>query len=125
MIMLSAAARVVAPGLGAQFDRDSRAFHAAMDDGRQAAIAAAGRLRATLRQLSNAFASADMGRNTTFAIIDTITSEAILDRFTDYAGSVQVMATDTLLGSGQWRRNPVGDRQFDPGGYQRRLSGRA
>lgn len=98
MIMLSAAARVVAPGLAAQFDRDSRAFHQAMDDGRAAAIAAAGRLRATLRQLANAFASADMGRNTTFAIVDTITSEAIRDRFTDYAGSVQaVMATDTLL----------------------------
>jgi len=98
MIMLSAAARVVTPALAAQFDRDSRAFHQAMDDGRQAAIAAAGRLRATLRQLANAFAGADMGRNTTFAIIDTITSEAIRDRFTDYAGSVQaVMATDTLL----------------------------
>ena len=39
-----------------------------------------------------------MGRNATFAIIDTITSQAIRDRFTDYAGSVQaVMATDTLL----------------------------
>lgn len=98
MIMLSAAARVVAPGLAAQFDRDSRAFHQAMGQGRQAAIAAAGRLRATLRQLAGAFAGADMGRNTTFAIIDTITSQAIRDRFTDYAGSVQaVMATDTLL----------------------------
>ena len=98
MIMLSAAARVVTPALAAQFDRDSRAFHQAMDDGRQAATAAAGRLRATLRQLANAFAGADMGRNTTFAIIDTITSQAIRDRFTDYAGSVQaVMATDTLL----------------------------
>ncbi len=98
MIMLSAAARVVAPGLAAQFDRDSRAFHQAMGQGRQAAIAAAGRLRATLRQLANAFAGADMGRNATFAIIDTITSQAISGRFTDYAGSVQaVMATDTLL----------------------------
>jgi hypothetical protein len=88
MIMLSAAARVVAPGLAQQFDRDSRAFHQAMDQGRAAAVAAAGRLRATLRQLANAFAGADMGRNTTFAIIDTITSQAISGRFTDYAGSV-------------------------------------
>ncbi|HTU11468.1 MAG TPA: multiheme c-type cytochrome [Allosphingosinicella sp.] len=98
MIMLSAAARVVSPGLAAQFDRDSRAFHQAMGSGRPAAVAAANRLRATLRQLANAFSGADMGRNTTFAIIDTITSQAIRDRFTDYAGSVQaVMATDTLL----------------------------
>ncbi|HYD14307.1 MAG TPA: multiheme c-type cytochrome [Allosphingosinicella sp.] len=98
MIMLDAAARVVAPGLARQFERDSRAFHQAMGEGRQAAIAAANRLRATLRQLANAFAGADMGRNATFAIIDTITSQAISPRFTDYAGSVQaVMATDTLL----------------------------
>jgi hypothetical protein len=98
MIMLSAAARVVAPGLAAQFDRDSRAFHQSMGQGRQAAIAAANRLRSTLRQLAAAFAGADMGRNATFAIIDTITTQAIRDRFTDYAGSVQaVMATDTLL----------------------------
>ena len=98
MIMLSAAARVVAPGLAAQFDRDSRAFHQSMGSGRQAAIAAANRLRGTLRQLAAAFAGADMGRNATFAIIDTITTQAIRDRFTDYAGSVQaVMATDTLL----------------------------
>ena len=35
-----------------------------------------------------------------FRIIDTITSNAISERFTDYAGSVQaVMATDTLLSS--------------------------
>ena len=34
----------------------------------------------------------------TFAIIDTIASDAIDPRFTDYAGSVQaVMAADTLL----------------------------
>ncbi len=39
-----------------------------------------------------------MGRETTFAIIAAITGEAIRQRFTDYAGSVQaVMATDTLL----------------------------
>jgi hypothetical protein len=98
MIMLSAAARVVAPGLAARFDADSRAFHQAMASGRPAAVAAAGRLRETLRALSAAFASSDMGRNTTFAIIDTITGQAIRDRFTDYSGSVQaVMATDTLL----------------------------
>ena len=41
-----------------------------------------------------------MGRQQTFAIIDAITSNAIQERYTDYAGSVQaVMATDTLLSS--------------------------
>ncbi|MEA3045999.1 MAG: hypothetical protein QOJ53_331 [Sphingomonadales bacterium] len=98
MIMLSAAARVVAPALAQRFERDSRAFHLAMATGREAAVAAAARLLQSARSLSGAFASAPMGRDTTFAIIDTITREAIRDRFTDYAGSVQaVMATDTLL----------------------------
>jgi hypothetical protein len=41
-----------------------------------------------------------MGRQQTFAIIDAITSNAVQERYTDYAGSVQaVMATDTLLSS--------------------------
>jgi hypothetical protein len=39
-----------------------------------------------------------LSRTQTFAIVDSITSEAISPRFTDYAGSVQaVMAVDTLL----------------------------
>jgi hypothetical protein len=98
MIMLSAAARVIAPGLAARFDRDSRAFHLAMATGRSAALPAAGRLAGTVDQLIAAFSAAAMSADTTFAIIDTITTEAIRDRFTDYAGSVQaVMATDTLL----------------------------
>ena len=98
MIMLSAAARVAAPALAQRFERDSRAFHLAMATGRDAAVAAAARLLQTTRALAGAFAAAAMGRDATFAIIDTITSEAIRDRFTDYAGSVQaVMATDTLL----------------------------
>ncbi|HEV7659886.1 MAG TPA: multiheme c-type cytochrome [Allosphingosinicella sp.] len=100
MIMLSAAARVVAPALAARFDRESRAFHLAMATGRGAAIPAAERLSNTVEQLIDAFSSAAMSADTTFAIIDTITTEAIRDRFTDYAGSVQaVMATDTLLSS--------------------------
>ena len=98
MIMLSAAARVIAPGLAARFERDSRAFHAAIDRDRSAAVAAAQALRASARALADAFTSAQMGPAQTFAIIDAITSTALRDRFTDYAGSVQaVMATDTLL----------------------------
>jgi hypothetical protein len=98
MIMLAAAARVVAPALGTRFERDSRAFHAAMTRDRAATVAAAAALRASARALADAFAAAPMGRDTTFAIIATITGEAVSPRFTDYAGSVQaVMATDTLL----------------------------
>jgi hypothetical protein len=98
MIMLTAAARVVAPGLAARFERDSRDFHAALDRDRAAAIAAAQRLRASAQALADAFSNAQLGPAQTFAIIDAITSTAIRERFTDYAGSVQaVMATDTLL----------------------------
>jgi len=98
MIMLSAAARVVAPGLAQRFERDSRAFHQAMARDRGAAVAAANTLRQSARALGDAFAGTSMTREQTFAIVDAITSEAISPRFTDYAGSVQaVMATDTLL----------------------------
>ena len=98
LIMLAAAARVVAPDLAQRFERDSRAFHQAIARDRGAAVTAAGRLRETARALATAFTDAAMGRAQAFAIIDTITSEAISPRFTDYAGSVQaVMATDTLL----------------------------
>jgi len=98
MIMLAAAARVVAPQLGQRFERDSRAFHAAIARDRGAAVAAAQALRSSAQALADAFAGAEMGRATTFAIIDAITGTALRERFTDYAGSVQaVMATDTLL----------------------------
>jgi len=98
MIMLAAAARVVAPALAQRFDRDSRAFHAAVAQGRSQALAAAATLRGSARALAEAFATAPMGRDTIFAIVSAITGEAISPRFTDYAGSVQaVMATDTLL----------------------------
>ena len=100
MIMLSAAARAVAPQAAERFERDSRAFHQAMTRDRASAVAAAQTLRASANALADAFSSASMGPAQTFAIIDSITSEAISPRFTDYAGSVQaVMATDTLLSS--------------------------
>jgi hypothetical protein len=98
MIMLAAAARVIAPPLAQRFERDSRAFHQAMARDRAAAVGAAGTLRETARALATAFSGAELSRTQTFAIIDSITSQAISPRFTDYAGSVQaVMATDTLL----------------------------
>lgn len=98
MIMLSAAARVVAPNLAERFDRDSRAFHGALAEGRTAALAAGERLRGSARALADAFASANFSRAQTFAIVDAVTSGAIAERYTDYEGSVQaVMATDTLV----------------------------
>jgi hypothetical protein len=98
MIMLSAAARVVAPSQAARFERDSRAFHAAIARDRASAAAAAQTLRSSAQALADAFSGAQMGRAQTFAIIEAITSNALRERFTDYAGSVQaVMATDTLL----------------------------
>lgn len=98
MIMLSAAARVVAPALAQRFDRDSRNFHAALAQGRTAALEAGARLRATTQELASAFAGAAFGREQTFAIVDAVATGAVAERYTDYEGSVQaVMATDTLL----------------------------
>jgi len=100
MIMLAAAARAVSPQLAGRFERDSRAFHQALAKDRASAVAAAGRLRETARTLGDAFGRASLGPAQTFQIIDTITGNAVSERFTDYAGSVQaVMATDTLLSS--------------------------
>lgn len=98
MIMLTAAARVAAPGQAQNFEAASRAFHAAFGKDRGSAVAAAGRLRTSAQGLAGAFRSASFGRAQTFAMIDMIGSNAISPRFTDYEGSVQaVMAIDTLL----------------------------
>jgi len=98
MIMLSAAVRVAAPDLAQRYDSETRAFHAAMAQGREPAVAAAQRLRETAVALADRFAQTAFSREQTFAIMDTIASEAISPRFTDYEGSVQaVMAIDTLL----------------------------
>jgi len=98
MIMLSAAARVAAPGMAARFDADSKAFHAALARDRPSAVAAARRLGASASALADAIGHAQIGRGESFAIIDSIAGNAIAPRFTDYEGSAQaVMAVDTLL----------------------------
>ncbi len=98
MILLSAAARVAAPGLAGRFDADSRAFHAAIARDRAGAVAAAGRLADSARALADAFAAGGMQGDMAFAIVREIAGSAISPRFTDYEGSVQaVMAVDTLL----------------------------
>ena len=100
MIMLSAAAKVVAPTLATQFETAAKAFHVALAKDRPSAIAAAGRLAAAADALADSFATRSFGNDQAFAMIDTIASTAVAARFTDYEGSVQaVMSVDTLLGS--------------------------
>jgi len=112
MIMLSAAAKVVAPGLAARLDADSRAFHAALARDRGESLRAAAKLAGTARALSDAFAARSFTRNETLAIVDTVLAGEISRRYTDYTGSAQaVMAADTLLNamvaSGQADRGAV------------------
>jgi len=98
IIMLSAVARVLAPGQAAQFDRASRSFHAAMGKGRPEAVATAAQLRAAAGALSNTLAARAYSGSTAFDVIAAISTKAVSPRFTDYAGSVQaVMAIDTML----------------------------
>lgn len=99
MIMLLAAAKVVAPDAAAAFDARAKAFHRAMLVGRGETVAAAQALRQSADALSSRFAGSSFSREQTFAIMDSIASDAIGERFTDYEGAVQsVMAVDTLLG---------------------------
>jgi len=98
MIMLSAAARVLAPGQAAGFDAASRQFHRAMGEGRPQAVAAARKLGASAGLLSDALARGEYGSDDAFRVIAAISDKATSPRFTDYAGSAQaVMAVDTLL----------------------------
>lgn len=98
MIMLSAAIKIAAPELAGQFNARSKAFHAAMGQGRKPALEAAARLRQTAITLADRFSRASFGKAQTFQIMETIAGQAISPRFTDYEGSVQaVMAIDTLL----------------------------
>jgi hypothetical protein len=89
---------VAAPDIAGEFDSRSRAFHAAMTQGRGPAVEEAARLRQYATQLADRFSRASFGRDQTFQIMETIAGQAISPRFTDYEGSVQaVMAIDTLL----------------------------
>jgi len=98
MIMLSAAARVLAPGQAAGFDAASEAFHRALGQGRGEAVAAAQRLGGAASALSSALAQGGYGNDDAFRVIAAIADRATAPRFTDYAGSAQaVMAIDTLL----------------------------
>ena len=133
MIMLSAAAKVAAPGLAGRFEADSRAFHTALARDRAESVRAATKLAATARALADAFARRGFSRAETFAIFDAVVQGEITRRYTDYSGSAQaVMAADTLLnamvGAGQVDRaaaarvRPALDRAYaqvrDPNTYR-------
>lgn len=97
IIMLTAAAKVLAPAAGARFDADARGFHTALTQGRPQAIAAAARLRESAAGLASDFAAHRFDRGETLAILDAVATGAAA-RYTDYEASVQgVMAVDTLL----------------------------
>ena len=130
LIMLSAAARIAAPGDAARLEADSRAFHAAMLTGRADSVRAAATLAATARRLSDGFARASFGKGQTLAMLGAVLESP---RYTDYAGAAQaVMAADTLLNalaaSGQVDRRDVRalrpdlDRAYaqvrDPNGFK-------
>lgn len=98
IIMLSAVAQVLAPAQAVRFDAAAREFHAAMGQGRAAAVAAGNRLDTAAQALGAAMAQGPGGGDTAFRVIAAIGGRAISPRFTDYAGSAQaVMAVDTLL----------------------------
>lgn len=98
MIMLSAVARVLAPGQAGGFDAAVAAFHKAMGQGRSEAVAAAGKLEASAASLENALDARGYGADEAFRVVAAIADKSTAPRFTDYAGSAQaVMAVDTLL----------------------------
>lgn len=110
MIMLAAAVRVVVPDMAKAYEQRTRAFHAAMGQGRQAAVTEGRKLQQFARQLADRFSRTRFSRAQTFAIMETIASDAVSPRFTDYEGAVQsVMAVDTLL-SGLVNDGTVSDR---------------
>ncbi len=98
IIMLSAAARTLAPAQAGAFDEATAAFHRAMGQGRSETVAAAQRLEAAAGALSDALSRRSYSGGDGFRVIAAIADRTTAPRFTDYAGSAQsVMAVDTLL----------------------------
>jgi hypothetical protein len=98
MILLSAAARVLAPAQGAGFDAAARAFHGAMGRSRADAVSAGLRLEKASAALEAGLERARTGGDASFAVVAAIADKVTSPRFTDYTGAAQaVMATDTLL----------------------------
>jgi hypothetical protein len=97
LIMLDAAARVAAPGLGKQLAAQSRAFHASFAGDRAGTIKAAAALARTSDALAGAFDRARFDKAQTFAMLDAVLV-GNAGNYTDYQGGAQaVMAADTLI----------------------------
>ena len=98
MLMLSAAAKVAAPGLAEKFEAESRAFHEALAKNGPQAAQKAQALAATSHQMADAFAARGFSRAETVAILQAVLSGEGAKRYTDFSGATQaVMAADTLL----------------------------
>jgi hypothetical protein len=90
MIMLLAAARVAAPDLATRFESEIRAFHSALDRDRESAIAAAGRLAGTARDIGNSFEAHTFRHSETKAILYQLVGNSLAARYTDWSESEQV-----------------------------------
>ena len=98
MLMLEAAAKIAAPALGAQFERESRAFHASFATSPAATAASARKLAAISAKLADGFDRASFSRGEILAILNDVLTGASAARYTDYQGGAQaVMAVDTLV----------------------------
>ena len=98
MIMLSAAAKVAAPGHSAKFEAESRSFHQALAQNGGVSAQRAAALAATSRGLAAAFEARSFSHADTLAIFQAVLSGEGARRYTDFAGTSQaVMAADTLL----------------------------
>ena len=98
MIMLSAAAKVAAPGLSAKFEAESRGFHQALAQNGGVSAQRAAALAATSLGLAAAFEARSFSHADTLAIFQAVLSGEGARRYTDFAGTSQaVMAADTLL----------------------------
>jgi hypothetical protein len=98
LIMLTAAARVVAPDVAERLGRDAMAFHTSLVGDRATSWRAAAKLEQTVRQLGAAFAGATFSPAQTRGILHDVLAGAAANAYTDYQGGAQaVMATDTLL----------------------------
>jgi hypothetical protein len=98
MIMLSAAAKVAAPGLAARFEADSHDFHLALAQNGSVSGQRAARLAGASRALADAFAARAFSRSDTMAIFEDVLTGESARRYTDFAGATQaVMSADTLL----------------------------
>ncbi len=98
ILMLTAAAKAIAPGLADQLDREARTMHAAVLRNPSALQQAAKAVQATAARLTDRFVNIDFTPDQTRTVLTAIVSGPLERRYTNYAGAEQaVMAIDTLV----------------------------